>query len=98
MQLPSALNYRLAGDSPRPIMTVLQRQRGKRCKSDLPHQALGYIGLHWHGDHVLGKGQTRFPASFNKCSPLGSRRHALFPGQMIRGGESRIEHLPPFLP
>lgn len=44
-------NYRFCREFPQSV-----------AKVDLHHRALGSIGLHRYGDHVLSKGQTRFPA------------------------------------
>jgi hypothetical protein len=63
------------------------------AKLTLHHQAVGSIGLHRYGAHVLRKGQTTFFEQASKLFPrvptaLDPRRHALFTGQ-IRGGESK---------
>lgn len=94
MQLPGVSQV-LGSSDPSAERTQLQyyRSRGKRRKVDLHHQAVGSIGLHRYGAHVLRKGQTTFFEQASKLFPrvptaLDPRRHALFTGQ-IRGGESK---------
>lgn len=97
MQLPDAPQLPTCRGFPRPIMTVLQRQRGNVAKvtclirhSEIPGCIGTEIMSSARGKHVFQQASKSAP------SGLGSRRHAMFTGQMITGGEYHIEHLPLF--